>query len=55
MVHKECVDETLSFTSDKIKGDSIFLIPTEVQVLHRVVQGVRGQVEVLEFSSLVSG
>jgi hypothetical protein len=39
-VCKECVDEILSFTSENIKRDTVFLIPIELQLYHRVVQGV---------------
>jgi hypothetical protein len=39
-VHKECIDKIMSFTSKNLRRDRVVLIPSEVKVYHRVMQGV---------------
>jgi hypothetical protein len=34
-VHKECVDEILSFISEKLRRVIVVLIPVEVQLYHK--------------------
>ena len=50
-VRIECIDRVLSFISEKLRRDIVFLITVGVQVSQRVVQGVHRRVEVLYFSN----
>jgi hypothetical protein len=48
-VCKVCIDESLSFHLIKFRRDTVDLISAEVQMKHRVVQGVRRPIEALDF------
>jgi len=47
-VSKVCVDKGLSFYLRNLRRDIIVLISAEVQLKHRVMQGVRRLVETFE-------
>jgi hypothetical protein len=49
-VRKECIDQTLSFTSELSKEIQTLSLQARVLAEHRVMQGVRRLGEVLDFT-----